>query len=354
MTPAQQQANLNAAVAAAKSAKAAVVFAWSTGSLDTPLPEGQDQLIEDVAAVNPNTIVVLNTSDPVAMPWLGKVRAVLEMWFPGDTGGYATANVLLGKTDPAGRLPFTWPAALDQGVANQPAAHPERTSNGVDSTGKYCPSPGGPFGGGPQCTTTYTEGIYVGYRWYDQQHETPLYPFGYGLSYTRFAYSGLTWQPARDGGVNVGFRVTNTGSVTGDEVPQVYLGAPASPPAGVAVRQRGARRLRPDHASPRPEQAGLGARAAAPAPVLGHRRQLLAHRGRPATALRRDRRAVHRTDGHHHRQRLAVSRRTVSQRTVSRRTGPRPRQGDGRESPRLPAVRTATAWARRAGPGSAA
>ena len=73
----------------------------------------------------------------------------------------------------------------------------------------------------------------MGYRWYDQQHETPLYPFGYGLSYTRFAYSGLTWRPARDGGVNVGFRVTNTGSVTGDEVPQVYLGAPASPPAGV-------------------------------------------------------------------------------------------------------------------------
>ena len=109
---------------AAKNAKAAVVFAWSTGALDTPLPEGQDQLIADVAAVNPDTIVVLNTSDPVAMPWLSNVKAVLEMWYPGDTGGYATANVLLGRTDPAGRLPFTWPAALDQGVANQPASHP--------------------------------------------------------------------------------------------------------------------------------------------------------------------------------------------------------------------------------------
>jgi beta-glucosidase len=238
VTPAQQQASTDAAVAAARHAKTAVVFAWSTGSLDTPLPDGQDQLIADVAAANPHTIVVLNTSDPVAMPWLSKVKAVLEMWYPGDTGGYATANVLLGQTDPAGRLPFTWPAALDQGVANQQATHPERTSNGVDANGKYCPNPGpgGPFGA--SCTTTYTEGIYVGYRWYDQQHETPLYPFGYGLSYTSFEYSGLTTRPASNGGLDVSFTVTNTGTVAGDDVPQVYLGAPASPPAGVAFASK--------------------------------------------------------------------------------------------------------------------
>jgi beta-glucosidase len=238
VTPARQQANLNAAVTAARHAKTAVVFAWSTGSLDAPLPEGQDQLIADVAAVNPDTIVVLNTSDPVGMPWLGTVKAVLEMWFPGDAGGYATANVLLGKANPAGRLPFTWPAALDQGVANQPATHPERTSNGVDAKGKYCPNPGSQFVPGPVCTTSYTEGIYVGYRWYDQQDEIPLYPFGYGLSYTRFAYSGLTVRQAAGGGLQVGFRVTNTGTVTGDEVPQVYLGAPASPPSGVTFAAR--------------------------------------------------------------------------------------------------------------------
>lgn len=237
VTPAQQQANTQAAVNAARHAKTAVVFAWSTGSLDNPLPEGQDQLIQDVAAVNPDTIVVLNTSDPVAMPWLGQVKAVLEMWYPGDSGGYATANVLLGRTNPAGRLPFTWPATLGQGVANQPATHPERTSNGVDANGNYCTSPGGPFGG-PQCTTTYTEGIFEGYRWYDQQHETPLYPFGYGLSYTGFRYSHLTWRPARDGGVDVSFLVTNTGRVRGDEVPQVYLGAPDSPPPGVPFADR--------------------------------------------------------------------------------------------------------------------
>jgi beta-glucosidase len=240
VTPAQQQANTAAAVSAAKHAKTAVVFAWSTGSLNAPLPEDQDQLIDDVAAVNPNTIVVLNTSDPVAMPWLSKVKAVLEMWFPGDRGGYATANVLLGKTDPAGRLPFTWPAALDQGPANQPATHPERTSNGVDSSGNYCTNPGGggPISSGPVCTTTYTEGIFEGYRYYDQQNETPLYPFGYGLSYTRFAFSGVTTRPARDGGLNVSFTVTNTGTVAGDDVPQVYLGAPASPPAGVAFASK--------------------------------------------------------------------------------------------------------------------
>jgi beta-glucosidase len=237
VTPAQQQANTAAAVNAAKHAKTAVVFAWSTGSLDTPLPDSQDQLITQVAAANPDTIVVLNNSDPVAMPWLSSVKAVLDMWYPGDTGGYATANVLLGHADPAGRLPFTWPATLGQGVANQPATHPERTSNGVDANGKYCTTPGSPFGG-PQCTTTYTEGIYVGYRWYDQQHETPLYPFGYGLSYTHFTYSALHWTPARDDGLDVAFRVTNTGAAAGDEVPQVYLGAPVSPPAGVPFASR--------------------------------------------------------------------------------------------------------------------
>ena len=237
VTPAQQQANTAAAVTAAKQAKAAVVFAWSTGALDTPLPDGQDQLIAAVAAANPDTIVVLNNSDPVAMPWLSSVKAVLDMWYPGDTGGYATASVLLGHTDPAGRLPFTWPATLGQGVANQPATHPERTSNGVDANGKFCTTPGSPFGG-PQCTTTYTEGIYVGYRWYDQQHQTPLYPFGYGLSYTHFTYSALHWAPARDGGLDVAFQVTNAGSTAGDEVPQVYLGAPASPPAGTAFASR--------------------------------------------------------------------------------------------------------------------
>jgi beta-glucosidase len=227
VTPTQAQADHDASVATAKRAKTAVVFAWSEGDLSKPLPEGQDQLISDIAAVNPNTVVVLNTSQPVAMPWLSKVRSVLEMWYPGDEGGWATANVLLGKVNPGGRLPFTWPASLDQELAHQPATHPERTSAGV--------------GGNPQCQTlalncpltTYSEGVNVGYRFYEATGETPLYAFGYGLSYTCFRYTDLRTAKADNGGLTVRFQVTNTGTAAGDAVPQVYLGAPETKPAGV-------------------------------------------------------------------------------------------------------------------------
>jgi beta-glucosidase len=233
VTPAQQQADHDAAVAAARAARTAVVFAWSDRSLEAPLPDGQDQLIEDIAAVNPDTVVVLNTNLPVSMPWLDHVKGVLEMWFPGDTGGIATANVLLGIANPGGRLPFTWPASLDQGVANQPATHPERTAFGVHaSDGTPCTSVGG------DCTTTYSEGIFMGYRWFDQQGLRPLYPFGYGLSYSSFKYSRLHVVPADDGGLDVYFRLRNTSGVAGDEVPQVYLGAPADPPARVEFAVR--------------------------------------------------------------------------------------------------------------------
>lgn len=231
--PSQQLANTAAAVNAAKHAKTAVVFASSTGSLATPLPEGQDQLISDIAAVNKNTIVVINTNQPLAMPWLSNVKAVLNMWFPGDEGGWATAKVLLGKTNPAGRLPFTRPASIDQGVANDPN-HPERSSKGVNpSTLDPCTNTASGVGSSPNCDTSYSEGIDVGYRWYDSQGYTPLYPFGYGLSYTKFAYSNLNVRQNDGDNLRVSFTVTNTGSVTGQEVPQVYLGAPSNRPAGV-------------------------------------------------------------------------------------------------------------------------
>ncbi len=215
VTPAQQHADHDAAVAAAKDAKAALVFAWSEGDLSRPLPDRQDQLIADVARVNPHTIVVLNTGQPVGMPWASKVKSILEMWYPGDKGGYSTANLLLGRTNPGGKLPFTWPKTLGQEVAHQPATHPERTSNGV-------------YG-----VTTYSEGVDIGYRFFDAANETPLFPFGYGLSYTSFVYSDLHTARAPDGGVNVTFGVRNTGATAGDAVPQVYLGAPDSPPSGV-------------------------------------------------------------------------------------------------------------------------
>jgi beta-glucosidase len=200
VTPAAQQAGLAAAMTAARAAGAAVVFAWSAGG--THLPDGQDQLIQDVAAVNPDTVVVLNTPGPVAMPWLGAVRAVLEMWYPGDAGGEATAAVLLGRDDPAGRLPVTWPAAHKRPRRNRPT------------------------------------GIFVGYRRYDRDGIAPLFPFGYGMSYTRFGYSGLTWHATPGRGLVVRFTLADTGPLAGTAVPQVYLGPPASTPPGAAFAPR--------------------------------------------------------------------------------------------------------------------
>ena len=213
MTPAQRREDHKAAIAAAKAAKTVVVFAWTRGRPDFALPGGQNKLIEEIAAVNPNTIVVLNVSQPVALPWLDRVKAVLQMWWPGDEGGWATANILLGKTSPAGRLPFTWGKRLEDYAATDPA-HPERSSHGVKGV------------------TTFSEGVHVGYRWFDKQKIAPLFPFGYGLSYTTFAYSELKTVPASDGGLDVSFQLKNTGSVASDEVPQVYLGAPTQRPEG--------------------------------------------------------------------------------------------------------------------------
>ncbi len=219
ITPEQRRRNHQAALAAAKSAHTAIVFLWTRGKPVFGLPGKQDKLVEEIAAVNPNTIVVLNVSQPIAMPWLGKVKAVLQMWWPGDEGGWATANVLLGKSNPAGRLPFTWAKRLEDYAANDPA-HPERSAAGVD--GK----------------TTYSEGVDVGYRWFDKQKIEPLFPFGFGLSYTTFRYSNVKVTPASDTGFDVSVHITNSGHVPGDEVPQVYLEAPVQRPAGVQFATR--------------------------------------------------------------------------------------------------------------------
>ncbi|HKV25289.1 MAG TPA: glycoside hydrolase family 3 C-terminal domain-containing protein [Candidatus Acidoferrum sp.] len=219
VTPEQRVRNHEAALEAAKKAHTAVVFLWTRGKPDFSLPGQQDKLVEEVASVNPNTIVVLNVSQPIAMPWLGKVKAVLQMWWPGDEGGWATANVLLGKSDPAGRLPFTWARRLEDYPATDPA-HPERSAKGVD--GK----------------TTYSEGVDIGYRWFDKQNIDPLFPFGFGLSYTKFTYSDLQVKPAADHGFDVSVRIANSGSAVGDEVPQVYLDAPKDQPAGVQFAPR--------------------------------------------------------------------------------------------------------------------
>lgn len=207
VTPEQRSNDYQRAIEAASLSSKAIVFAWSRGRPVFGLPGDQDQLIADVAAVNPNTIVVLNLSEPVAMPWLDKVKAVLLMWWPGDEGGPATASLLLGQDSPAGRLPFTWPQRLDQNVASD-VTHPERSSLGVNGR------------------TLYTEGIFVGYRWFDQQNQEPLFPFGYGLSYSSFTYSDLRVRAAADGGLDIGLQLRNAGTTASDEVVQVYLGAP--------------------------------------------------------------------------------------------------------------------------------
>ncbi len=213
-TPEQRAADHKAAIAAAKKAKVAVVFLWTRLTPVFGLPGDQDKLVEEIAAVNPNTIVVLNTSQPVALPWVDKVKAVLEMWWPGDEGGWSTANLLLGKVSPAGRLPITWGRQLTDYPATDPS-HPERSKKGVDKK------------------TTYSEGVNVGYRWFDKQNVEPLFAFGHGLSYTTFDYSGLGVLRANDGGLDVDLSIKNTGSVEGDEVPQVYISAPADAPEGV-------------------------------------------------------------------------------------------------------------------------
>ena len=213
-TPEQRSADHEAAIAAAKKAKVAVVFLWTRLHPIFGLPGEQNKLVDEVAAVNPNTVVVLNTSQPVALPWSDKVKAILEMWWPGDEGGWATANLLAGKSSPAGRLPVTWGKRLEDYAATDPK-HPERSKKGVD--GK----------------TTYSEGVNVGYRWFDQERIEPQFPFGYGLSYSTFDYSGLNVEKTAEGGLVVEVTIKNTGAMDSDEVPQVYLGAPATIPDGV-------------------------------------------------------------------------------------------------------------------------
>jgi beta-glucosidase len=213
-TPEQRRADHEAAIDAARKTHTAVIFAWARTAPVFGLPGDQDRLIDEVASVNPNTIVVLNTSQPVAMPWLSKVRAVVEMWWPGDEGGWATANILLGKVSPAGRLPVTWAKRLEDYPVSDPR-YPERTGNGVN--GK----------------TIYSEGVYVGYRWFDKENIDPLFPFGFGLSYSDFSYSRLKAEKASDGGFDVTVVIRNKGAAPADEVPQVYLSAPSEAPEGI-------------------------------------------------------------------------------------------------------------------------
>jgi beta-glucosidase len=227
ITPKFRRAGIEAAVTAAETARTAVVFAWSGMGGSFSLPEDQDDLIAKVAAANPRTIVILNTGGPVAMPWKDKVRAILEMWYPGQEGGWATADLALGRANTGGRLPVTFPAKLEDTPARA-SGHPERLG-----------PPRQPLAPGRTIPlarpVTYSEGIAVGYRWYDQQLIEPLFPFGHGLSYTHFEYSALAVRQVANG-FDVIFTVRNVGPRLGAEVPQAYVGPVENPPVPMAPR----------------------------------------------------------------------------------------------------------------------
>jgi len=222
-TPSALAPSISAAVSAAQSASTAVVVVsddTESEATDRPslnLPSAQDELIEAVAAANPNTVVVINAGAPVAMPWLSQVAGVLDAWYPGQSSGTALASVLFGQTNPSGHLPVTFPASLSQVPASTTAQFP---------------------GNGSQ--VQYSEGLDVGYRWYSANNLTPLFPFGFGLSYTQFAFSNLQISPSTVDGtqdVQVSATVTNTGQRAGSDVAQLYLGDP--PTAGEPPRQLG-------------------------------------------------------------------------------------------------------------------
>ncbi len=207
----------------ARSADVAIVFAdqyMSEGadSSTLALPHRQDALIEAVAKANPHTVVVLVTGNPVSMPWVGQVSGIMEAWYPGIAGGQAIANLLFGTVNPSGKLPITFakseadlPHAEIFGLARpkSDAGLPEHWAEQHKDV---------------SFPANYTEGVRFGYKWFDSEHKEPLFAFGHGLSYTTYAYSGLTG----DASGTVTFTVRNTGSVAGTEIAQVYVQLPTA------------------------------------------------------------------------------------------------------------------------------
>src|SRR3984957_12644590 len=210
------------AAAIAANADIAIVFAdqWMTETTDAPdleLRNGQDELIDAVIRANPHTVVVLETGGPVLMPWLEKAPAVLEAWYPGQKGGEAIAEILSGAVNPSGRLPITFPASEAQ------LPHPK-----VQGDPKGAPI--GPVGRGghygAMFAATYNEGAAVGYKWFFERGEQPLFPFGFGLSYTRFVLSELAVNVSGHT-VTAKATVRNSGDRAGTAVPQFYLTGPS-------------------------------------------------------------------------------------------------------------------------------
>jgi beta-glucosidase len=212
-----------AAAALAKSSDVAIVFAyqWESEGMDLPnlsLPDDQDALIQQVAAANPRTIVVLETGTAVTMPWIDKVSGVLEAWYGGSKGADAVANILFGDVNPSAKLPMTFP------LKDEDVPHPTLVKPAPGGTGARPSQMTGEAK--PTFSVTYDEGLKVGYRWYDAEKKPVLFPFGFGLSYTTFSYSGLKVVPGTDTAVT--FTVKNSGKRAGVEIAELYAALPAS------------------------------------------------------------------------------------------------------------------------------
>jgi beta-glucosidase len=198
----------------AAKADIAIVFAAQAASegfdaKTLSLPADQDGLITAVSNANPRSVVVLETGGPVFMPWVDKVGAVVEVWYPGARGGEAIARLLLGDANFSGKLPITFPRSE--------ADLPTTT---VAGSGLETPA-GRPRGELPPFDIAYPQGSKVGYKWYDAMHKAPLFAFGHGMTYTTFTYSKLYLSPGE-----VTFTVTNTGTREGSEIAQVYASLP--------------------------------------------------------------------------------------------------------------------------------
>ena len=204
-------ANIGQAVAAAKAATDAIVYVSAPEGEESDLTtldlsSTDESMIQQVAAANPNTIVVINSGSPVVMPWLNNVAGVFENWYGGGETGAATAALIFGTANPSGKLPVTFPASLSQVPAQ--------------TTAQWPGTPTGPV---------YSEGVDIGYRWYQSQNITPAFAFGFGLSYTKFGFSNLNVGAFNSNGTATATAtITNTGSVAGADVAQLYVGDPAA------------------------------------------------------------------------------------------------------------------------------
>jgi beta-glucosidase len=220
-TDPQSAANL------AKGADLAIVFAsqWLSEDMDVPslsLPDNQDALIEQIASVNPHTIVILETGTAVTMPWIDKVSGIVEAWYAGSSGHIALANILVGEVNPAGKLPLTFPRSeADLPHPDRPKIPAESQAHAADVADNGAPTTNASKHSGYD--VHYEEGSEVGYKWYEVQHKQPLFAFGFGLSYTTYAYSGLCVDSATK---TVRFTVKNTGRLAGTEIAEVYARLP--------------------------------------------------------------------------------------------------------------------------------